>query len=522
MSTRSTWLRDGGLALVAIATAVLLLRLPGLAWLPATFGDEDFWAAYAAQAARGQIVHLDPVHRGNSPAPAYILGAAMRVIGPSFFSMRLCGVLAVLVGAIVSYLLFARIGARRMGLTVAGVLALHPWSVIYSRVASVPYAMALSAMTVAATLFWIGLRRRSSHLVAAGVVLVALSAHLSPLTFVVVPPCLAVALEREHRWVFRRPLPLLAGGLAILLVVPLVIWARQTAVEPPNAPASLLDGILLAAYMILVTIPGENSVRHFTDRPMGPVAAVVLAALVVLALIAYLASRQIRRTRPEARFALWMLASGALLLPLLLAPARMWHMPENNADRYVFVLLPGLAFCLGVVAESSSRWWRLLPAAFAGVLLVGSLRMLYPLAYGHGVHRGWSTLRGGCYYGWMTTQDHQPPSVVIARTAQQLSATTVLYWGYPLRTLNFLLRDSPIVPAFYEEPHRWQGRSGKFLFVFWSEAAYPPAAGHNPNFRALLTSPEFSGAKLERRVLQPDGFPLLELWSAQRSAPAGL
>ena len=216
-----------------------------------------------------------------------------------------------------------------------------------------------------------------------------------------------------------------------------------------------------------------------------------------------------------------MLASGALLLPLLLAPARMWHMPQNDADRYVFVLLPGLALCLGAVAESPSRWWRLLPAAFAGVLLVGSLRILYPLAYGHGIHRGWSTLRGGSYYGWLTTQDRQPPSVVIARTAQQLSATTVLYWGYPLRTLNFLLRDSPIVAARYDQqPDRWQTRSGTFLFAFWSEAAYPPAADINPTFRAILTSAGFSAAKPERQVLQPDGFPLLELWSAQRAAPA--
>ena len=209
-------------------------------------------------------------------------------------------------------------------------------------------------MMVAVTGFWCGLHRRSPGMVAVGVLILGASAHMSPLAVLVVPGCLAIALGREHRWVFRNPLPLAAGGMGLLLAAPLVVWMRQTPITSGHQPSiSLADGVPRAAYMMLQGFSGENTVRHFTNGALP--ADVALAVALVLAAVLFASVAALARAKPEepaareARFGLWLLTSAMVLLPLLLAPARQWHMPTIDGDRYAFVLLPGLGLSLAAL-----------------------------------------------------------------------------------------------------------------------------------------------------------------------------
>ncbi len=206
--------RTSALALGLILATATALRVPGLSYLPAPNGDEGNWALYALEATQGHMVTLLPEHRGSSPAFAYVLGASMRVFGRSFWGMRLISVLATTLGCWAVWSLLHRAGARRAAIVVAALLAIHPWSVLWSRTAAVPYGLALIGMTVGATAFWTGLQLRSRWYVALAILMFACGAHASPLVALAAPACLIYTGLPPHRWLWRDPV-YWGAGLAL-------------------------------------------------------------------------------------------------------------------------------------------------------------------------------------------------------------------------------------------------------------------------------------------------------------------
>ncbi len=507
-------------ALGAILAVAALLRLPALSWLPSASGDEGNWARYADQVYRSGAVELDPVHRASSPLFAYLLGWAQHVTGHGIIGMRLALALAVLTGCLGAYLLLARAGLPRAGLGAAAVLAVHPWSVIWSRTVAVPYALALVGMSLGAIVFFLGLARRSGPRVAIAIVLIAASAHFSPLAIVLVPPCLGLALLRDHRWVLRDRIVLAAVVAGVLLTLPLVFAMRAVPpFEHEHEIARLETRLFSAGHMILIGVPGESTLRYFTNQALSLWLAAVAAALLTGLIVAAAISRPVRAATALASFGVLVLACGAVFLPVALAPGRLWYMPTIDGDRYLFVLLPGVALCVGALLQSSHRVAQLIAGFTVIVLLVASTRLLAPLAFGHGTPRGLVVLGGGeCWRGWLTTRDHESPATLVAELARETGVAAVLYEGFPLQTMELAFAGMPLLYTAVDDQSAWSKVTGRMLVVLWSARALDSSkaarqARHNRTRLALFRGRGFSGLGLEREILQPDGTPLLEVWS---------
>lgn len=496
------------------------LRLPGLAWLPAVNGDEGNWGAFARQLAETGTLEFPAAYRGNSPAFAYLLGVVFKVVGVGVVSLRIATPVLLLGVCAACFWLLRAAGKPRAGVAVAAVLAVHPWSVLWSRTAAVPYALAMALWTLAALAIWVGVRERCRSRVSLGVVGFALAAHLSPLVVIGTVPCAALLAIPRYRWVIRDRRVWAAVLVAVLLVAPLPWWMSQSEVPPASPPATLVGGLLSLARMLAGGLVGEATLRHFTDAALSVGRSTALGLVALTALAAGVLWRG-RRGDGLGLFGLAQLGAAAVLLPVLLSSARAWHLPTIDAERYVFVLVPGLSLALGGVAEQPGRvvrWW--MPAAFGVMLLVASTRALVPLAWGHGIYRGPEVVNGGaCYYGWLTSGERRTPLAQVAQVVSDKRASTVLYDGYALRALAWLLPEGSAAVQF-ADTRAWRGRRGTFVFVIWSRAAMDPAGSgfvsRAAYMRRLLGAGAFGDTQLERRLHQPDGTPLLEIWSARR------
>ena len=126
-------------------------------------------------------------------------------------------------------------------------------------------------------------------------------------------------------------------------------------------------------------------------------------------------------------------------------------------------------------------------------------------------------MHGEAYYGWLTTRDHQAPASTIAGTAAALSATTVFTRDIRFGTLEYALRESGILPVRFEDGSDGSSAMVASCSFCGAKPPYPPAGASTPVHRALMTAPPFTDVRHERTLLQPDGAPLMELWSALRS-----
>ncbi len=199
-------------------------------------------------------------------------------------------------------------------------------------------------------------------------------------------------------------------------------------------------------------------------------------------------------------------------------------MPTIDAERYVFAILPGFLLSLGSLAEVDEfRPANALLAVVSLVLVMATARSLWPLAYGHGVDSGNRVLEGGaCYRGFLTTQERRAPASIVAAVARQTRASTVLYDGYPFQTLGFTLRNSKARAYEFADGDLWKVRAGRFIVVVWAPAvrhaaALPSASQRYRKRLERLKRRDFAQLRLERSVRQPDGAPLLEIWSAEHT-----
>ena len=392
--------------------AAVALRSYGLGWLPSPAGDEGNWTLYAHQLLQGGAPELAPQAQFVSLLHAHLLAMAMRIFGETFLAARVVGAAAMVATVIVVYWLLARRGSRRAAMAASLLIAVHPWTVMYSRTAAVPYAIALATMTVGPLLWVSGVLERRPTLLAAGVLVISLGAHFSPLTIIGAIACIVfAAARRERRWVFTHWAPYAAVAVSEIHILPLLRSAMGVARAGAPAPffENFVPNVGSYLHMMATGLGGEATLRHFTNSALAPWTALVVA-LPVVAIIALAGSSETRRQSLLGGFGLLYLLLGLLLAPVILAPRRYWFMPANHYDRYLFAVLPGFAFCLGEVAAAvRGRVGVIVPVFVAWLALGCDGRIAWSYLRARGVDHGEGIFDGGGgYRGWLVTRE--PPT----------------------------------------------------------------------------------------------------------------
>lgn len=515
----------GCLLVLALGAA---LRLPALGWLPSPSGDEGNWVGYGQRLHMGMGAALEANAAFVSLLYAQLIAAVMGWIGPEFVAGRLVNAVAGLLTIAAAWWLPTRLGSPRVGAILALLVAIHPWSVAYSRVASVPYALGLLVLFAGPLVFLLGVERKRPFVVAVGVQLVSLGAHFSPLCLVGAVACALYALPRKRRWVLAHGWTWASIAIAEIHVLPVVQGALAVARAAPEIDAAVgaPDRWLAFLHMVTTGLAGEATVRHFSNAAL-PAAGAWLLAVPVAAVAALAASRRLREASLLARFGALYLGVGLVLLPLILAPGREWEMPATHMDRYLFAVLPGFLICAAAVAAEGGR----LAAALVAVLALWSAgatgRLAWTYAYGHGVDHGEFVAAGGSgYRGWMVADEARPTLEIVREAAQEAlgpAGGLVLYADRSFGPLGFFMRGTGIGARDVRRVDLPSHPSGRFVFVFFSDRVLalddPPSAP--PKYvaagRALRKRMEekFARRSLIRTLRQRDGFPLIEVWLAE-------
>ncbi len=520
--------RHGAFLLVLVAAA--LLRLPGIGWFPSPAGDEGNWALYGLRLSRGQTAELAPDAAFVSLLFARLIAASIGVLGPTFVAARAVNAIGVMLGMAGTYAGLASLGARRAGVAAAAVVAVHPWAVFYARTASVPYALALAAMTAGPTLFAAGGLRHRPSLVATGIVITSVAIHFSPLAAVGIVACAFFSLFPAVRWILGSPATWVAAAVAAAQGLPVVAGALQVARRSPELPqlAGFPAHLWGYVHMMGTGLMGEATVRHFTNVALSPPRAAVL--LVPLAMLVVLGARA-PRAHVLGGFATLYLAVGAMVAPLLLAPGRNWYLPANHMDRYLFALLPGFALLVGEIAERGRRPDRLVVAALLAWLAVGTTgRIGWALLRGGGVDHGEGVFDGGSgYRGWLVSDRQEPTAFQVRETvlAEGGGHGAVLVADRTFIPLAYAMDGSGVPVHDVRRTTIPPNRDGLFFVLLWPDRVLsigePPTAPpkYVASNRALRERMErlFRRRRLVRVLRQRDGSPLLEIWRAEDPAP---
>lgn len=519
------------LALGALVTVALALRLPALDRLPNPCGDEGNWAWYGRELAAGRAVALDPDARFVSLAFARAIALSIKLFGVSFGAVRAPLVAGVAAGMLVAWALARRLGAPRAGLALAALLAVHPWSVMWSRTATVPYALALPLALCATLALLLAARGTSPWRWSLAGALFGAGMHLTPLALL---PALAAGgfLLAHRRALARTRGPWIALAVASLTAAP-VVWgalhvARQGATRPRHFFTLLGDRLAVYLRTLLGSLSGDATLRHFVG-PRPSLAAELLAIGGCAALLG-LAMRDDARdddlARDLARLTRWTTGTALLGTALLLAPARTWNLPAIDAERYGFTLLGPFALALATLSLRART--RHLPWVACALLLAGPTRAtLSALHRGAGADHGfWTLAGGGGYRGWKTSASQRPLPVEIARAVDDLRAgapATVVVADYAFHTLPFATGDAPVESVDVSKSPLPQAFGRVHVFVRWADGLLAPGftptedVAANDALTALMRSPRFSDLRLVRRITQRDGAALVELWRATPS-----
>lgn len=525
--------RAWGLTLAAIVALGLALRLPHLGALPNPSGDEGNWTLFGLDALEGRAPRMTPDARFVSTLFAHLIGLSYRLGGVSFESARsvlVAGLTLCIVGAALTA---RRLGLPRAGLAIAALLAVHPWSVLWSRTVTVPYALALGLGVLGPLLLLLAARGASALAVVLAGQCLALGIHFTPLSLLPIAASLLWVIAPQRRALLRRPAFRASIALASLHLVPVLYGAatvvRQRHVEPARWFIHLGARLHVYALTVLGGYTGESTLRHFTgeplSRPLEWALGLVAAALLALAL------RRSASPGPAdelARFARIHLAVALLGLPLLLATARPWNLPAIDAERYLFATLAPAILALGALAEHRSARWRLVPAAVALYLLCGpTLRAARFFLSGGSPDSGFFTLAGGGgYRGWKVTREGDAVPVLLRREVDRLRGdgpALVVVSDYALHPLRFASRRGGFWCHDLSKAPLPDRPDDLHVFVTWSDGLLAPGFGppeelaHHRELRALMRSDRFRSLRRERVWVQPDGSPLIELWSARTS-----
>jgi hypothetical protein len=525
----SAWLRRHAafLGLLAVAAAV---RLYGLGWLPSPAGDEGNWTLYGLRMLQGRPVALAPDAAFVSLLYARLIAASMAVLGHTFFASRLIGVIAVLASLVAVYAVLGGLGSWRAGLAAAAVLALHPWAILYARVSSVPYALALGLMTAGPVLFAAGVLRRRLSLVCAGILLVSGAIHFSPLALVAAAACAGFLVWPEHRWVLGRVATWVTAAIAAAHAAPVLLGAAHVAQAAPDLaqPGSFWMHLGGYAHMMGTGLMGEATLRHFTSAALPA----RIATLLVLPLLAVVVLAARGSTPPLlGRFAELYFACGLLLTPLILAPGRNWYLPANHMDRYLFALLPGFALLAGELAWRNRRGRDFALALVLGWLALGTARAAVALLKGGGVDHGELIFDGGGgYRGWLVSDRPRATAFRIRDAVLREAAgkpAALLVADRVFMPLVFAMDGTSVVVHDVRRTPIPPEEGGLYFVVLWPDTVlsvgHPPTA--NPKYvdsnRRLRERMGrlFHQVRLVEPIRQPDGSPLLEIWRAEDPRP---
>ena len=521
-------LRRHGLLLLTLAVAAVL-RLWGLEWLPSPAGDEGNWTLYALRISRGQAAALDANAAFVTLLYAHLIAKAMAVFGAGFFAARLVGTLAILATVVVAYVVPTWLGSRRAGVALAALVALHPWSVAYSRICSVPYALAFAVGLAGSLLFMAGLRTQRMTLVVAGVLVVSLGAHFSPLTAAAPAACGLYALARPHLWIWRRWPFYAAVAVAGLHAFPVLRSALRVAGQaPPLDPLQhFWTGLGTYLHMITTGLAGEATLRHFTNLALDPWPALLLAVPVV-GVVAVASTSKARAASPLGGFGPLSLLVAMVLTPLILAPGREWDLPANHMDRYLLAALPGFAMCVASLASLGTRRATAAAVAFTAWFAVCDGRLAWAFLVHGGVDHGETIYDGGSgYRGWLVSDRPQAVAYQIRDEILRIvgpEGAAILVADRTFIPLTFVMEDSGI-PVF-DVRRTWipPRRDGRYFILVWPDQVlslgHPPTAPRkyvesNQQLRQRLET-RFGRTRLVREFRQRNGAPLLELWFADQ------
>jgi 4-amino-4-deoxy-L-arabinose transferase-like glycosyltransferase len=521
--------------MAALAAGILCalafaLRVWGLGWLPSAAGDEGNWTGFALAILKGQAVALPDEAAFVTLLYAYFMAAAMKVLGLTFFAARLPNALAGALTAATAYVVLSRLGSPRAGLAAAAAFALHPWSVCYSRISSVPYALALLTMTAGPLLFVFGVLRRRPMVAASGIFVTGLGIHFSPLSVIAVVACAIFALAPKRRWVFRS-WPLYAAAALTLVqaatVIPGALRASETA---EYTLVSQLGWQLWSyAHMVGTGLAGEATLRHFTSHavPAWPASVLIVPAAAVGVAAA---APSVRAKSVLAGFAPLYLLVGLVMMPLVLAGGRDWHLPYNHSDRYLFAVLPAFILCLAELVHVGSAPRLALAAFVFAWMLVGTARAAHAFLLASGVDHGELIFDGGGgYRGWLVS-DQSRSTLLQVRDHLALEAGTnraaLLTADRVFIPMDFVL-DGTGIPVFDVRRQAIPSGFERYFVLLWPDSVLsvgdPPTApprfvGGNQRLRQRVQR-IFRRRTLLRRFVQRDGAPLLELWRLEEPGP---
>jgi hypothetical protein len=457
------------------------------------------------------------------------MAASRKLFGLTFFAARLPNALAGALTAAAVYFLLGRLGSRVAGATAAGVLALHPWSVAYSRICSVPYALALLTMTVGPLLFVFGVVRRRPWPAAAGIMVTGLGIHFSPLCAIAALACALFVLPSSRRWVFRSWPLYLAAGLTLAhawLVVPGALRASASA----DYTAFSRMGWRLWNYLHMVGtgLVGEATLRHFTSHavPAWPASVLILLTAVVVAV----ACASVRSRSLLAGFAPLYFLTALLVLPLILGVGRDWHLPYNHSDRYLFALLPAFVFCLAELVSVPSRSRRFLAGVVGVWVALATVRLASAFLLGSGADRGEFIFDGGGgYRGWLVSDRPRNTLIQVRDHLLQQTGKTravLLSADRVFIPMEFVLEGTGI-PAVDVRRSPIPSGFERYFALLWPDSvlsvADPPTAPPryvvgNQRLRQRVER-IFRRRQLVRAFVQRDGAPLLELWLLEEPGP---
>ncbi len=520
------------IALAALVTVALALRLPWLGALPNPCNDEGNWTLFGLDVLDGHAPRMTPDARFVSTLFARLIALSYRALGVSFASARAVLVVGLALCLVASSLVARRLGLRRGALVVAALLAVHPWAVLWSRSVTVPYALSLGLSVLGPLLVLLAARTGSALTLVVAAQCLALGIHFSPLALVPIVASVVFVGATTHRALLRRPAAWVAAALASLHVVPVLYGAAGVVAQRSLSPMRWFVHLGARLHVFALSVgggwTGEATLRHFTGetvpRPLEWALALALLALVAVALRS--ASRE-PVAHDLVRFARIHLVVALVGLPLLLAPARPWNLPAIDAERYLFVTLAPFVLALAALAEDRSARLRALPFVVALYLACSpTLRAARFFLSGGSPDAGfWVLAGGGGYRGWKSPRERVALVDIVRAEVDRLRGSRpalVVVSDYALHPLHFALRRGAAVGHDLSKAPLPARPGHLHVFVTWSDGLLGPTFGppeeliHYLQLRALMRSPTFERLRRERVIVQPDGSPLAEVWSAER------
>lgn len=518
-------------AFAAVFALGFVLRVPWLGAIPAPAGDEGNWALVALRLSEGVHVELAPDARFVTLAFARMIARVFGWVGPSFAAARAVPVAALLGAMTAAWGLSRRAGAPRAGLAIAWALAVHPWSVLWSRTVSVPYAFSFALGVVGPLAFLDALRTRSVFTLFVAAQLTCASVHFSPLGVLPLVACVLHALmTADARTLLKRRVAWAACISGVLHFVPVIAGTltalrtgRQTS---PDANGPIVPRLLSMARMMVNDLSGDSSARHFAGHAAW---SEILGAIIVLTWLAR-SLVPARDETPLARFGrrYFFIACGGL--PLILVAGRAWDMPVIDADRYGFALVAPLALWFGgglspPLPVGRGGWGVRSALALALVWALVTGRTVAHFVAGGGGDQGlFVAAGGGRYRGWQAPQERTPLPDLLCDTVlahAQGEPVTLAYGDYAFHPVRFSIaarragaRITHSLGVFTFAPRR------RVFFALWADEAftreYVPQGVVEAN-RALRERVihDYDEALKVTTFAQPDGTPLVELWSAR-------